>query len=287
LDASVWKPGDEKKELQLMQYISAIANNGGGSIIIGIKTFRQRAKELDIFPLLQHSSFWLSTLVKTSISPVIEKVEAVPVFIEQERGVMFIYINSTNKPYMANDGKFYSLVSLHPKVLSEPDIRMLYHSQNAPLIEYVGVINTQGVALLENGHPHTINFYPKFIIRNAGYAIEKDYKVELWFPSSLHDTDFSPLQQYFQRLDGIYSVFSIPGKVTLFQQELYTIAEAKLSVTPKNLQDFLTMDFHVHIYFSSGKISHTFLLSETFDFEHKPLSLNHFNPHCNQKVVIS
>ncbi len=276
LDSSIWNPGNEKKEIQLLQYCCAMANMGGGKIIIGIKTMRQRAQKLDIFPLPSSSAFWLSTLISTSISPIIEDLYVTPVFIENDNGVIVIQINGKHKPYMASDGKYYSLVSTRPRILSENEIRTLYLTQKQPKLEYVGVINTEGIALLANGHPHTINFYPKFIIRNAGNAIEKDYKVEFWFPSSLHDTEFSPLQSYFQRLEGKYSVFSVPGKVSLFQQEIYTIAETKLSVTLENLHDFLTSPFQIQIFYSAGKILNSYSLKDTFYYNHQTLAQEHF-----------
>ncbi len=102
-------------------------------------------------------------------------------------------------------------------------------------VEFVGLINTQGIAILENGKPKKINFYPKFVVRNSGGAIEHDFKVEIAIPSALHDAEVSPIHH----LSGNYCVFSIPGKAPIFQQELYTIAEAKLSVKSNTLETFL------------------------------------------------
>jgi len=272
LDAELWQPGNERKEWQLLQYIDAVANQGGGTLVLGIKSFRQRAKEISGIQLNENAVFWLKTLVKTNLSPVIKDIDVYPLSFENGKTVLVINIISPDVPYMVAEDGFYGWADLKPRRLNEREIRQLYQNRHQPKLEYVGVINTQGVALMENGIPHTIQFYPKFLIRNAGTAPEKEYKVEFWFPSSLTDVAFSPLQQYFQRLEGPYSVFSIPGRTSLFQEEVYTIAEAKLTVHSENIQDFLDLDFQVHVYYSKGKVSHSFRLSETFNYQKKSLT---------------
>lgn len=274
LEAEYWQPGNERKEKQLLQYIDAIANQGGGTVVLGIKTFRQRAKEICGIDVNEHSIFWLKTLIKTNISPVIQNITIYPINFENTKSVLVINIVSPDVPYMLIDDGFYGWNDLKPRRLNEREIRQLYQNRHQPKLEYVGVINTQGIALMENGIPHTIQFYPKFLIRNAGTAPEKEYKVEFWLPSSLTDAAFSPLQQYFQRLEGVYSVFSVPGRTSLFQEEIFTIAEAKLMVTKETISDFLLHDFKVHIYYSKEKISLSFRLSETFYYQKKQITAN-------------
>ncbi|MGQ9846743.1 MAG: AlbA family DNA-binding domain-containing protein [Bacteroidales bacterium] len=271
LDAELWQPGNERKEIQLLQFIDAVANQGGGTLVLGIKTFRQRAKEIMGIPLNENGVFWLKTLIRTKISPVIENITIYTLSVNN-KNILVISIESTDVPYMLLNDGFYGWNDLKPRKLHEYEIRQLYQNSHKPQLEYVGVINTQGVALLENGIPHTIQFYPKFLIRNAGTAPEKDYKVELWLPSSLTDANFSPLQQYFHRLDGIYSVFSIPGKTTLFQDEVYTIAEAKLVLHHENIDDFLDNDFLIYLFYSKGKKTYRFKLSETFNYQKQKIA---------------
>lgn len=272
LDTEWWQPGNERKEKQLLRYIDAVANQGGGTIVLGIKTLRQRAKEIIGIQLNESAVFWLKTLIKTSVSPIIKDIDIYPIICDNGKTILIIKIISPDIPYMMVDDGFYSWADIKPRRLSEREIRQLYQNRYQPKLEYVGVINTQGVALMGNGIPHTIQFYPKFLIRNAGTSPEKEYKVELWFPSSLIDTSFTPIQDYFQRLDGPYSIYSIPSRATLFQEEIYTIAEAKLFVNTNNIHDFLTMDYQVRIYYSKGNVLHSYRLSETFNYQKKPLT---------------
>ncbi|NSW45072.1 MAG: ATP-binding protein [Bacteroidales bacterium] len=266
IENAIWQPGNERKERLLLQYINAIANQGGGTIVFGLQTYRRRAHNIIGIDKNEGSEFWLKTLIKTNISPVIENIDIYSLRIN-DKNLLVLTIESNDAPYMIIDDGFYGWNDIKPRKLLEQEIRQLYQNSHKPQLEYVGVINTQGVALLENGIPTSIQFYPKFLIRNAGTAPEKDYKVEFWFPSSLTDANFSPLQQYFHRLDGVYSVFSIPGKTTLFQDEVYTIAEAKLTVHIENIEDFLEHDFLIHLFYSKGKKTYRFKLSETFHYQ--------------------
>ena len=74
-DASSLIPGNDKKEQLLSKYISAFANSGGGTIIFGIKKFKERANELDILHFKDISTFWLKNLIENEISPLIENIE--------------------------------------------------------------------------------------------------------------------------------------------------------------------------------------------------------------------
>jgi len=266
IESNIWQPGNERKESQLLQHINALANQGGGTIVFGLQTYRRRAHNIIGIDKNESSEFWLKTLIKTNISPVIENIDIYSLLIN-DKNILVLTIESNDFPYMIVSDGFYGWNDIKPRKLHEHEIRLLYQNNYKPQLEYVGVINTQGVALLENGIPTMIQFYPKFLIRNAGTAPEKDYKVELWFPSSLTDANFSPLQQYFHRLDGVYSVFSIPGKTTLFQDEVYTIAEAKLAVHSENLEDFIEHDFQIQLFYSKGKKTYRFKLSETFNYQ--------------------
>lgn len=283
IDNAIWQPGNERKENHLLQYIDAMANHGGGTIVFGVQTFRGRAQKIVGIDVDEKTPFWLKTLIKTNISPVIDKMD---IYIQKvnDKSVLVLSMESNDIPYMIVGDSFYGWNDLKPRKFLEQEIRQLYQNSHKPHLEYVGVMNTQGVGLLENGVPTSIQFYPKFLIRNAGTAPEKDYKTELWFPSSLTDASFNPLQQYFQRLDGIYTVFSVPGKTTLFQDEIYTIAEAKLTIHKENIYDFIKHDFLIQIFFSNGKKTYHFKLSEIFSYQKQKI-LN--ETIFNQRVINS
>ncbi len=267
----VLSPTNSAEQL-LLKYFSAIANHGKGSLVIGLTIRNKKVVNIeDIIPIDSSLILRIEFLLEHNISPAIEEKDIYFIETNQGKGILVITLLGTNRPYMVVNDAFYGLIDNRPYRLPESQIRLLYLTSREPRIEYVGSINTEGVPILKNGIPKVIQFYPKFLIRNTGTLLEKDYKVEFWFPSSIVDTSFNLLQNYFQHLDGPYSVYSIVGKTTLFQNEIYTILEAKLFIDESNINDFITMPFKVIIYYSKGKQEYQFFLNETFSYQRKPI----------------
>ncbi|MCX7863395.1 MAG: ATP-binding protein [Bacteroidales bacterium] len=276
IDSKWWTYLISEKEEKLLKLISALANHNGRVLIIGIKTKNKRASEIDSFSLHNFSEFWLRNLIHSQINPHLDNIVIKPIITNGENGIVVVSFSSNKRPYMFSDGRYYSIIGQQVYCMREDEVRRLYAIQHTPLLEFVGIMNIQGISMLENGLPKEINFYPKFIIRNAGNAIEKNYKVEIWIPSYLHDPEFSPLQMYFHRLDNIYSVFSIPSKAPIFQNETYTIAEAKLSLKPDYVDRFVHDSLIVRIFYSKGIAEHEYKLAQTFTYNSKPVELKIF-----------
>ncbi len=267
VESSLLKPHKLASDLKLFKIIAALANNNGHTLIVGIKTRKNRAWALDPVELNHFSEYGLLSIIRTHIMPQLHQVEIKLIHSTSSTGFIVITFLANNRPYMFNDGRYYSIFNQTLYYLSEDEVRHLYAIRHAPKIEFIGIVNTQGIALLDNGLPKEIHFYPKFLIRNAGNAVEKDYKTEIWIPSYLNDTENNPLQMYFSRFDGVYSIFSVPSKTSLFQKEIYTVAEAKISLNPENLHRFLNEHLRVVIYYSQGINEHDLKLSETFLYQ--------------------
>lgn len=282
LDASVWQPGNSKKEEKLLKHIAALANNNGQILVIGIKTKKKRAYQFDYIHFSSFSKIWLEQLIYAQIFPKLEDLKITFLEAENEKGIIVISFKPNHRPYMFSDGRYYSLHEQNIYFLKEDEVRRLYLNQNKPVIEFVGIINTQGIALLENGIPKEINFYPKFIIRNSGTAIEKHYKVEVQIPSCLHDVEFSPLQMHFSRIEGLYTVFTVSSKSPLFQNEIYTIAEAKINLKPNHIDDFINSDIHIIVYYSQGVYKYSFKLNEIFNYNKKLITNYLFKKNSNK-----
>jgi len=272
-------PGNDKKESWLTRYVSAFANTSGGTVIFGIKKIRGRASEICSIDFTKTSAFWLETLLHNEISPAIEDIEVyeIPFSENNSTGLLVLHVpKSTLRPHMAADKRYYHRVGLREEVMDENRIRELYNLVSVPDMEFVGIINTNGVPSLENGQFINVTFYPKFLVRNAGSAVEKILKFELWLLSELHDANFSPLQNYFNRLEGPYTVFSVPNRQPVFQGEICNILEAKLFVTPDNLKCFSEGEMIIKLYYSCGIKEFTYKLIETFTYDNKYLSASDF-----------
>ncbi len=278
-DAANLVPGNDKKEQLLSKYISAFTNSGGGTIIFGIKKFKERAQELDSINLKDISTFWLKNLIENEISPLIENIEIYKIanIHNDEKGVIVLNIpKSTNRPHMASDNRYYFRIGNKTELMPEQFVRETYNLASVSNMEFVGVVNTQGVPTLENGKVLNLNFYPKFLVRNAGSAVEKDFKFELWLPSEFHDSLFSAMQNYFNRIEGKFSVFTVPNRQSIFQNEICNILEAKLFVNNENIDVFNNSEMHIKLFYSHGLKEFNYNLKETFTYENKFLLANDF-----------
>jgi len=276
LDSKIWRPRNYETEEKFLKILSALANNDCRTVIVGIKTFKNRAIAIDDFIIEPDCEFRIRSLILSNIFPQITDLKIKILDTQNNKGLIIISFSPTNKPYMFKDGRYYSLYNNKLYFMKENEVRVLYNIQHKPEIELVGFINTQGIPLLENGQPIEINFYPKLLIRNSGISVEKEYKVDIYIPASLTDTEFSPLQIYFNRLDGIFSVFSIPSKTSLFQQEIYSIAELKLKLNRENINDFIDSFIKIVVYFSCGRKEYMFKITELFTYEKKLITNNIF-----------
>ncbi|PIY06217.1 MAG: hypothetical protein COZ21_03125 [Bacteroidetes bacterium CG_4_10_14_3_um_filter_31_20] len=278
-DSKTLIPGNEKKEQWLTKYISAFANSGGGTIIFGIKKERNKAVEFDFLNLTNVTSFWLKNLIENEISPKIENIEISEIISEnnQKKGVLVLKIpKSLYRPHMASDNRYYFRTGNKTELMLEQHVREMYNVASVSNMEFIGIVNTQGVPSLENGKILNVNFYPKFLIKNAGSAIEKHFKFELWIPSEFHDSLFLPMQNYFNRIEGVYSVFSVPNRQPVFQNEICNILEAKLFVNLENIDVFNKSEIYIKLFYTNGLKEFNYKLIETFTFENKMLSVKDF-----------
>lgn len=272
-------PGDDKKELWLSKYFSAFANSGGGIIIFGIKKLKERANELDEISFNTVSGFWIKNLIENNISPKIDNVEVYEVHNTQNNntGVIVVSIPKSNlRPHMASDNRYYFRVGNKTELMLEQSVREMYNLASASNMEFIGIVNTQGVPTLENGKILNINFYPKFFVKNSGSAVENNFKFELWLPSEFHDSLFLAMQNYFNRIEGRYSVFSVPNRQPVFQNEICNILEAKLFVNYENINVFNKSEIIIKLYYSNGLKEFNYCLKETFTFENQLLQVSDF-----------
>ena len=273
-------PGNDKKEFWLSKCISAQANSGGGTLFFGIKPYRGRALEIipvdfNIIPLN-----WLENILRFEIFPSINKLDIYSISINDndQEGIIVINVpDSLLRPHMASDYRYYQKTGRNEELMAEHRVRELYNKAALPQMEFLGILNTNGVSTLENGKLSTVTFYPKFLIRNSGNGIEKNLKFELWIPTVFHDPNFSSLQNHFSRLEGSYTVFTFPNRTAIFQDEICTIAEAKLVVDSDYFAEFKEGKMLLRIYHSSGMKELDFMLIETFTIENKVLEENHFS----------
>lgn len=137
---------------------------------------------------------------------------------------------------MFSDNKYYGFNNKVEK-LNESDVRALYHQSNQKQLEIYSIYNTQGIPEMSNGKFSSMLFFPRVLIRNAGQALENNYKLEIFLSAPLYEEN-NMLTNNFSRHEGKYVVFSIPGKTPVFGNEIFKMLEFKFRFTLKNIEVF-------------------------------------------------
>ena len=262
---------------RMAKKICALANSGGGKIIYGIYPKRSRADKFDFITGFNKSLDWLTHEIQSQIDSPIKDLKFTPIEIETGKFLYQFEIPANNgQPHMFNDSKYYKWQKNKAVILDESEVRMLYGKLSECELEFLGVYNTNGLPVLSSGKYSSMSFYPKFLIRNAGNIVEKDYKIEISFPAKLFEESFQPLKALFIRHDGSHVVFGQKGNNPLFQQEISTMIEGKIAVNLENIDVFMKDYINITLYFSNGIKKHSLKLSETLTYNGKQLNKSDF-----------
>lgn len=263
---------------KLAKMVSAIANFGGGELIFGIAQKRQRAECFEPVCGFDKSNDWIFHEIQSQIDRPIKDLSVnICKMPDSEGKIIHISIPINNDaPHQFADSKFYRWQKGKCLVMNESEIRSAYMKISTCDLEFLGVSNINGIPTLGGGKFTSVNFYPKFMIRNAGNIVERDYKVEIAFPSALFEETNQPLKSAFVRHEGIYSVFGQRGNYPIFQQEISTIIEAKITVTAENISTFLNEYINIYLYFSNGLKKHSIRLADTLTYNGKRLTKDDF-----------
>lgn len=263
---------------KLAKMVSAIANSGGGDLIFGIAQKRSHAEIFEPIKKLDRSEQWIFHEIQSQVERPIKDLSVFVCLMPDNSGKI-IHINipiNNDGPHIFADNKFYRWQKGKTIVMSESEIRVAYTKLNVCDLEFLGVSNVNGIPTLAGGKYTSVNFYPKFMIRNAGNIVEREYKVEIAFPSSLFEETNQPLVNAFVRHEGTYSVFGQKGNYPIFQQEICTLIEAKISVNAENVDDFLSEYINIYLYYSNGIKKHQIRLADTFTYNGKKLKKEDF-----------
>lgn len=269
-----FRPSDPAFLNKLSVIISSFANTNGGLLIYGVNTNRRKASDLENVDTEGISENSLYYAIQSRIQKPVEGLEVHFVKTEsksEQTLVVFRIPESRQAPHMAFDNRYYKRMNYKEAVMEEQEVRLLYNRTNIADLEFFGVVNTNGVPLLSEGKIQTINFYPRFLIRNISSTIEHHYKLEVSFPVSLHDSGYNGLQSYFSRHEGSHAVFTIPNKTPLFQEELTSVIEGKICLTGENYDDFDSGVLRIKLFYSKGIKTHEFNMSDTFLYKNNKL----------------
>ncbi|MDR2836239.1 MAG: ATP-binding protein [Bacteroidales bacterium] len=271
-------PGKEFQSIQkIAKNICAIANTNSGEIYYGVTEKLGRAVKFSPIEKIDFDEEWLYYEIQSQIDKPIKNLIIKFHNIENNAKVIFFSIPlSNNQPHLFSDGKFYKWEKNKANQMNETEIRSLYGKTNVSELEIIGITGTNGLPILKDGKFSSVSFYPKIFIKNIGNTIEKTYKTEISFPTSLFEENFQPLKSIFIRFEGKYAVFSQSGNSTLFQNEINTAIEAKIAVNANNFKDFQNEFLQITLYYSFGIKQQKMKLSDIFTYNGKFLIIEDF-----------
>ena len=279
------KISDSKSfEQKITRLVSSMANTIGGIVVLGIKAKRKRAFELENIGD-DFSLEWLKFILEKNILPAINNLKIIEFKDENHRIITIKIPRSQKAPHMADDNKYYSRNIINTVLLQEHEIRNLYTKNSKPELEFIGVTNTNGTPTNKLGQIDFITFFPKFLIKNSGEQVEDIYKIEIALPASLHDLNYTAMQNYFTRYDDDMIIFSFTGKNPLFQNEIYTIAEAKLIVNAENFEDFENGIVEIKLFYSKGVKTTQLNLQSTLIYNKQQLQIEQFVGGNGQLII--
>ena len=273
LDGSLFSMSDNYL-LKISRLVNAMSNHGGGMLIIGIKPLRKKAEKLTPVPGENISPDKIHQHILANNQPFMEGLELIPV--EMTGGIVLcIRIPAGQGPFMFSDNRYYSFLNEKTEKLDEAGVRSLYNQANHKQLEIYSIYNTQGIPEMSQGKYASVLFYPRILIRNAGQAVEDQYKMEIYLPAALYEEN-TMLTNHFSRHEGQYVVFSFPGKTPVFGNEIFKILEFKFRVKPETIDVFERGNLQVRLYYSEGMHEQSFPLKDIFMYRNQVLKSKDF-----------
>jgi hypothetical protein len=273
LDGAKFAPSDAYIG-RLAKLTSAMANSGGGIIIVGIKPSRHKAKAFSLLPEPADTGLIHHHLI-ANLSPFPDGMLVENVMIEDQGYCLVIRIPSGHGPFMFSDYRYYAFRNHNAVKLDADDVSALYNKPAQKHLEIYSIYNTQGVPELKDGKFTIVRFYPKVLIRNTGEAMEKDYKMEISLPAGLYEEN-TMLRNHFSHHEGKYVVFSFAGKSPVFSTEIHKMLDFSIRVSSDSIESFENEELHFRLYYSAGVHRQSYPLKELFTYQGKMLSQGDF-----------
>ncbi|MGM0626483.1 MAG: RNA-binding domain-containing protein, partial [Bacteroidota bacterium] len=259
---------------RLAKLVAAMANSGGGIIILGIKPSRNKAKAFTALREPADTGIIHHHLI-ANISPFPEGMLVENIAIESKGFCLVIRIPAGNGPFMFSDYRYYAFRNHKAIKLEADDVSALYNKPAQKHLEIYSIYNTQGVPELKDGKFTIVRFYPKVLIRNTGEAMEKDYKMEISLPAGLYEEN-TMLRNHFSHHEGKYVVFSFAGKSPVFSTEIHKMLDFSIRVSSDSIEIFENEELHFRLYYSAGVHRQSYPLKELFTYQGKMLSQGDF-----------
>jgi hypothetical protein len=261
---------------QIAKTTLAIANATGGNIFIGVLLKKGKVQNVEDIPSALLNLAYLKKILYEHISPEIPNINISKIPFMGKEIIRIQIPNSTEKPHMFSDYKYYKRVLSKNQILEEYEIRQMYQSLSKADLQILGMTNLQGIPNMSNNVFEKIKFYPRIHIANNGQAIEKDYKLELHIPSDIIDENFTILHKYLKGYKNNKNIYAITGTEPLFQKESKTLIELSLKLNTDNYELFKKEKIELILYTAQKTHRIEYTLVDTFHYKGKFPNIKEF-----------
>jgi hypothetical protein len=265
------KSNDHTKEI--WKDVSSFANSGGGVLIYGISEKNHKADSLSFIDGNKATKEWLEQTINSNIHRRIDGLKIDPVrfgnLVDQSIYVLQIP-ESSNAPHMAKDNRYYKRFNFMAVPMEEYEVRNLYGRMTKTELQFDEISWQQGAAMGPQGYNvyQYVNFVLRIQVKNISRGIENQYKLELLIPHKvwIYSENNGDLKKYLMKTENGIRTVSLPGEVSIFQDETTTVAKINIKVTEETY-DELVQGIKLKLYYTNG-------VKETTIF---PLQICHYN----------
>lgn len=267
---------EQSRKKELSKDVSSFANSAGGIIIYGMNEKNHVAESLSFVDGNVFTKEWIEQVIQSNIHRKIEGVLIIPVRFENEvnKTVYVIKIPESNQaPHMASDKRYYKRHNFGSDPMEEYEVRNLYNRLQSTDLSIGNLIyQLNGYGGGQDNYVH-INFELNVLVKNESNSIEDRYKLEIKISNLL----LRDRQQYdetcnFLNLNtGSHSIFSIPNKSPLFQDEQASIGRILTRIKKTTFDNPENFIIKTKLYFSNGIKSKEFDLREILQINGRKL----------------
>lgn len=188
---------DDKKKAEITKDVSAMANAGGGMLIYGIAEYgvpnkRHLPQKLDPIDRMQFSKEWLEQVINSGIRPRIDGLVIHPVDLDTgPTDVAYVVtIPQSMTAHQARNLKYYRRYNFEVLAMYDHEIRDVMHRGVLP--DIVAEFGYTREIAADGTHHYRLTVE----VRNEGFVMTNDFKLEFSFPNYAPGISTSNISSY-------------------------------------------------------------------------------------------
>lgn len=264
------------KKNEIAKDVSSFANSDGGIIIYGVAEKDYKADSITFINGNDFSKEWLEQVINSRIQKRIPNISIIPIRFNDEvsKTVYIVKIHQSNSaPHISSDKRYYKRFNFQSVPMEEYEIRDLFNRKQRTDIEIGDILFIQGTSSSAAKQIRYVEYLLRFQVYNSGNSIEEKFKLEIYIPKYLTQTDIqSEIKDFKIRDEGDITVYSIPNSSPIYQSEITTVINGRIRINKRTLHFLETPGIRLKVFYSSGTKERTFNMMNILTFGTNPIS---------------